>query len=27
NDMQVWIETVQSGRPGAIVIEDGMVVA
>ena len=25
NDMQVWIETVQSGRPGAIVIEDGMV--
>ena len=27
NDMQVWIETVQSGRPGAIVIEDGMVLA
>ena len=27
NDMQVWIETVQSGRPGAIVIEDGMVAA
>ena len=25
NDMQIWIETVQSGRPGAIVIEDGMV--
>lgn len=25
NDMQVWIETVQSGRPGAIVIEDGVV--
>ena len=25
NDMQVWIETVQSGRPGAIVVEDGMV--
>ncbi|MEQ1888068.1 MAG: AAA family ATPase [Alphaproteobacteria bacterium] len=27
SDMQVWIETVQSGRHGAIVIEDGMVVA
>lgn len=25
NDMQVWVETVQSGRPGAIVIEDGQV--
>lgn len=24
-DMQVWVETVQSGRAGAIVIEDGMV--
>jgi hypothetical protein len=27
NDMQIWIETVASGRPGAIVIEDGMVKA
>lgn len=26
-DMQVWVETVQSGRPGAVVIEDGMVKA
>lgn len=25
NDMQVWAETVASGRPGAVVIEDGMV--
>ena len=25
HDMQVWIETVQSGRPGAILIEDGRV--
>lgn len=24
-DLQVWIETVQSGRPGAILIEDGRV--
>lgn len=27
NDMQIWIETVASDRPGAIVIEDGMVKA
>jgi len=27
NDMQVWIETVQSGRPGAVIIEDGQVQA
>lgn len=27
NDMQIWIETVDSGRAGAIVIEDGMVKA
>ena len=27
HDMQVWIETVQSGRVGAVVIEDGMVKA
>ncbi len=25
HDMQVWIETVESGRTGAVVIEDGMV--
>ena len=25
NDMQVWVETVSSGRPGAVVIVDGMV--
>lgn len=25
NDFQIWIETVASGRPGAIVIEDGAV--
>jgi len=27
NDMQIWIETVSSGRAGAVVIEDGMVKA
>lgn len=26
NDVQIWVETVQSGRPGAVVIEDGHVV-
>lgn len=25
NDLQVWIETVESGRAGAVIIEDGMV--